>query len=94
MSAQHTPGPWSVVCVVYGSNVHPDIAWIGYGSCRPKSEHQANARLIAAAPDMLEALMKADKFISNYSSESRKGSFERMKMEVKAAIAKAKGEKP
>ena len=43
----HTPGPWFIdmtqpgKAVVYGPN----------GSC--KEEHQANARLIAAAPDLL-----------------------------------------
>lgn len=70
MSAQHTPGPWvsskfgfqvltgdswSTVCTLKG-----DARWEdGRGDYAPEYEWQrqeANARLIAAAPDLLEAL--------------------------------------
>jgi hypothetical protein len=58
----HTPGPW---CVAFGARleIHGPKDEIGWpksivwnaGLCTDK-ESQANARLIAAAPDMLEAL--------------------------------------
>ncbi len=59
MAAQHTPGPW--IAETVGSNIHitidrpdkPPIAWVG-GQTAPHAK--ANARLIAAAPDLLKAL--------------------------------------
>jgi hypothetical protein len=67
MSAQHTPGPW----LVEAKNCHTgDIAtvhntddeWVTIYAPRwmetglDKHEQSANARLIAAAPDLLAAL--------------------------------------
>lgn len=61
MSAQHTPGPWIAV----GAWVeHPDDSIPDICTCDPEDmgqegrsdkEIRANARLIAAAPDLLEA---------------------------------------
>ena len=56
---KHTPRPW----IVNGTNIfqydHSGRV-VAIASCSvialPYKEHQANARLIAAAPDMLEAL--------------------------------------
>ena len=62
MSTQHTPGPWKVVTswedfMVEGPNREEIIFQDGpYGTPTIK---QANARLIAAAPDLLEALKLA-----------------------------------
>lgn len=57
MSAQHTPGPWKTNGDPYvstGDGKHS----IAFTDCRGISdaEAKANARLIAAAPDLLEAL--------------------------------------
>ncbi len=63
MSAQHTPGPWNVA--TYGDvlRLHVkrgslSLAEILEWSAGPESRAQveANARLIAAAPDLLDAL--------------------------------------
>jgi hypothetical protein len=57
MSAKHTPGPWGVEkyepsCLTMGGqalgHVAPDTA--------SSEEREVNARLIAAAPELLEAL--------------------------------------
>lgn len=56
MDAQHTEGPWVIVDKGDGANIEPSIAWIGFGSAHPTAEHKANARLIAAAPDLLATL--------------------------------------
>ena len=68
MSSQHTPGPWAFaegdkdrreVSRIHKAN---DAEWlIGYAICESMNRHQraediANARLIAAAPDLLRAL--------------------------------------
>jgi hypothetical protein len=59
MTAKHTPGPWKAIRALIVMDVaeRPVIAQM----CDPAGsyhEMQANARLIAAAPDMLEALTK------------------------------------
>lgn len=66
MSA-HTPGPWSsfiagrTISISIGNDANGRvpcvIGWTGFDSCGlPLKEQAANARLIAAAPDLLEAL--------------------------------------
>lgn len=54
--SKHTKGEWEAREDGHGCRIEPSIAWIGYGSAHPKAEHEANARLIAAAPDLLTAL--------------------------------------
>ena len=65
MSAKHTPGPWSyprypngVSTLVYAAaGGKPEafpVASATYGV--PDEEREANARLIAAAPELLETL--------------------------------------
>jgi hypothetical protein len=59
MNTKHTPGPWNYA---HGSTdllTHDgdDVAYVDTAiPNRSKSEQLANARLIAAAPDLLEAL--------------------------------------
>jgi len=60
-AVKHTPGPWHVegmyVCPVgYQSN---PICGVSRYLGQPDENISANARLIAAAPDMLEALKEA-----------------------------------
>lgn len=65
MNAQHTPGPWSVCHWMVGNNTPTGEITI----CGPEGDehictmdgnedNQSNAALIAAAPDMLEALQR------------------------------------
>jgi hypothetical protein len=54
--ARHTAGAWPLHDIGYGIRIG-DIAWIGFGSAYSKEEHRANARLIAASPDLLEAVI-------------------------------------
>ena len=72
------------------------VHWDGFEqefweSARGKKEMHANARLIAAAPDLLEALEElADLFDAMVSGEYQPDSF--TTQPAHAAIAKAKGE--
>ena len=95
MEAKYTPGPWKIGGVVDGAEMsnatvtasNRIVADVGF-----ESNGSANARLIAAAPEMLEAL------------EDIVQQFERTRIMVgtdladsirvfgKQAIAKAKGE--
>lgn len=102
--SKHTPGPWHVVeemdddgDVLY--SIEADN--VPVADIYRKAEHEANARLIAAAPELLEALMS----ILDYAPEmelciaSRYGGdsftyvgFSGHIADAKAAIAKATGE--
>ena len=109
MSAQHTPGPWWLQADGAGWYVEctPErgysVAYIRSEVAEddpdtPDAEKEANARLIAAAPDLLEALKELSRsFIGTYSDDQRSDDeinnhrehWERM---ARAAIAKATGE--
>lgn len=52
MSAKHTPGPWNVSVDGYIESTDSIIASL----CDETESSYANASLIAAAPDLLEAL--------------------------------------
>jgi len=59
--AQHTPGSWAVTGTSVHSQARNGQNWICQGpndspAAPPLAEREANARLIAAAPDLLAAL--------------------------------------
>ena len=100
---KHTPGPWTA------GRLHPDgtIA-IGSGSqfiakCAPSmgsrssvDEFSANARLIAASPDLLSAL---DLLVTHADPDTHDGEYSHVEMadlyhaiaDARAAIARARG---
>lgn len=84
--AKHTPGPWFA-----------GTGWIGAGHvkdghvvCRlpnfPYGNSEANANLIAAAPEMLEALELTKRVFENYGASAG------VCKQIEAVIRKAKGE--
>ena len=95
MKTQHTHGPWSrldrpensledariLTHITNGSHI---ICTLGTSCTDGSPNHLANARLIAAAPEMLDALQAVADFFSE-----RDGL---LPDQVRAAIAKAKGE--
>ena len=91
MTTKHTPGPWHVgglqgtgrAAIVYSPDGYSICDCKSYHGKREWSEMEANARLIAAAPDLLAALEYW--FDSNADSKKLAGM-------ARAAIAKAKGE--
>lgn len=99
MSAQHTPGPWSLevaeitqtgdlFCAIDGV----DSAGVVYATLRDRDELLANARLIAAAPELLEA---DEKLTSAFACHGRDELPDYLVEGVEAlwaAIAKARGE--
>jgi len=85
--SQHTPGPWKVLLdpryAVYVIGTHSDGDGMYNAICFTK-KRDANAHLIAAAPDMLEAL----KEITGNTCKSA----HEMNIEIaKRAITKAEG---
>jgi len=91
---KHTPGPW----VVYddsndGKTNRIEIAARGKTVARiyhsVPAEDLPNARLIAAAPDLLEALKDTLQLLEVYCEDFEEGT----RKQARAAIAKAEGRK-
>lgn len=93
MSAQHTPGPWEVWPYGDPRVVNSEIGWTIYTIEDPAPAdlptHLANARLIAAAPDMKEALTWALAELEGRASYSEPGQRDRCLERVRAALAKS-----
>ncbi len=93
--ARHTPGPWSMIHEFdyEPSYIDAPPSSTGYDesmeickvSCQDEEAQRANARLIAAAPDLLQALEKMYE-ICNMAPDSAPH-----RVLAKAAIDKAKG---
>jgi hypothetical protein len=83
---KHTPGPWSAI----GADVKTAgpasriICWAGIQSDVALDEVRANARLIAAAPDMLNALLDVLEYWDDPDM-----SMSELKERVRDAVAKA-----
>lgn len=90
MERKWTPGPWSIstendVCAQIDGEYH--AVCTDQFCYAPASEQKANAHLIAAAPDLYEALDKVNRWFNG--SENELGMILR---EAVAALAKARGE--
>lgn len=102
-NAKHTPGPWYVFgnghCVGGPfSSDDPDESGrktAGIAMCgmrlRSPDESEANARLIAAAPDLLTTLEHIAGVSKRHTDGSARFDAELLK-DIRKAIAKAKGE--
>lgn len=59
MKSTHTPGPWEIYgCTLYAGTYPVARTWDSEYSGLPEPEREANARLIAAAPELL-AIIRA-----------------------------------
>ena len=87
--SKHTPGPWAIYVNAPSDIVIRKMSKDGYELCSIArvSSGYANARLIAAAPELLEALQK---IAGNTYDEWTNGA-EAARI-ARAAIAKATGE--
>ncbi len=66
--AKHTPGPWMSIGITPHEQIVREengevVAFVPHNMSR--NEYEANARLIAAAPDMLATLKDAQEFLRN-----------------------------
>ena len=68
----HTPGPWKKACVSWGSYFEPPSVGVNLPNQKQirigkenDPEDEANAALIAAAPDLLEALKQISEAYGN-----------------------------
>jgi hypothetical protein len=99
-TAQHTPGPWQPFEILDGiaikDNRNVTIAICDYATDADaievsEWETEANAHLIAAAPELFAALEDFFNIMHDYQSSVRKGYVKHAMDMARAAIAKAKG---
>jgi len=94
MKTKHTPGNWyhsengrdTYIYLEDGGNHHKGM--IGKVS-KQQNEYEANAKLIAAAPELLEILMKIDMSIDEASSKITGHRMFKVWPEIQVAIQKA-----
>lgn len=103
MSAKHTPGPWSAS--MWTDEIAGSVGWsisAGNPSYRvptntfegDEEEAKANARLIAAAPELLEFAIAAMDYLQHPDGHHLPpGTWFKLNEQVRAAIAKATGER-
>lgn len=100
----HTPGPWEVFAVMnigegqkkyiggYIAGVRVDVCQIQFTSTITKEERDANASLIAAAPELLEACRIALQGLEDYGHNKEwENNLIADIRTLQAAIAKAEG---
>lgn len=69
---KHSPGKWEAECVGHGGpGDNPEEVWeVNNGHARiAEYMTEADARLVAAAPEMLEALKKARAWVAMYHNQ-------------------------
>jgi len=96
--SKHTPGPWTpqdnATAEDHEMPIYCGDLWIASvfdsGGDRPDGESEANANLIASAPDLLEALQHARGWFLAAGFERRPGGKEAL-TQYNAAIDKATG---
>lgn len=88
----HTPGPWTVSYNPYGVHSYM-IKSQKKRICdvRGNIERKCNAYLIAAAPEMLEALQWASALLNNSDALASHEQRREAEVRISAAIAKADG---
>lgn len=92
----HTKGPWEpgpldgVGPVEVYTPGHHRIASILATGLAATDQSKANARLIAASPDLLAVAIEAENWFDNHGAEDDEGAQMLLSM-FRAAIAKAKG---
>ena len=89
-TAEHTPEPWKVVgSEVWGPRRRITMGKGAYDE-KDRAIRNANARLIAAAPDLLKALKRLNNAVgSGFPSDSKL--IEELRSDASRAIAKAEG---
>jgi hypothetical protein len=97
MSAKHTPGPWwhdddkEVGCIVICAPDGDGVPWQIASMCDigPSGDEEANARLIAAAPELLAALKSAAQCLAWHCTRLGRVKDREIVQDAFAAIAKA-----
>ena len=86
MDPKHTPGPWQVVGSYIVADLTLAVAQVsGPNRADLRETRQANRRLIAAAPDLLAALLRCASYLEDLPFPEGRGALD----QAQAAITKA-----
>ena len=96
-TAKHTPGPWKVEADGLSVSTVSDFGhdqWARLAVCAsdPHGHGEANARLIAAAPDLLKALERVLYIRDSLQGNAAAQAWDKLDGEARAALKLAKGE--
>lgn len=100
VTSGHTPGPWKIVSRSVADDGWNIYAESDYGigktwDCNGFAENEANARLITAAPELLEALKACEALIVDLAESGDAGFWDAGEapevIAARSAIAKAEG---
>lgn len=82
----YTPGPWRIVTdgISHWLEIEPNRITL-------VRANREDLSLLAASPDLLAALDKAEDFISGFEGDELQEGIDELLAEIRAAIAKAKG---
>ena len=100
MTQKHTPGPWHLgqdrnyeaALVAENGETVARAAWTGGSGCELEIDKAADARLIAAAPELLEALEAARDTLKAHQMDYADSGYLTAIEDAEAAIARARGE--
>ncbi len=91
----HTPGPWHVKAGQSCQHVVSEDGYFSTGCISFDGQSDANARLIATAPELLAACREVDAFVAIDEKDGSDGlwtdDYRALVEIVRAAIAKAEG---
>ena len=99
MKTKHTPGPWKVnlngAVLSFNGDIIPHLMTLTRSGEITESEYEANARLIVAAPELLEALKIASKKLNalyaGRTPNDETSVIDSLIQDIESAIAKAEG---
>ncbi|MEQ5789051.1 hypothetical protein J3454_14235 [Erythrobacter sp. NFXS35] len=91
--AVHTPGPWVVRTLEnFGWNIVHYVGGDKFAIARvAKVTSEADARLIAASPCLLDALKLAENFMAGFEGDELQEDVDDRLTKIRAAIARAEG---
>ena len=101
--AQHTPGPWkatygndmSISIVAPGNAVYDELSICRVSAKDNSKEREQNARLIASAPELLEALedilLGAEAYAKTVTNPEYRAMWDGQLAKARSAIARAEG---
>jgi len=98
MTAAHTPGPWHIVvrASINGARIASSkgvvVGGVSSAADKPLDQKNADAQLIASAPDLLEALKEAQQNWHHMIGLSSPTEHHRLNERMSAAIKKATGD--
>lgn len=89
----HKPGPWQFDGPPHNHIVWDDkgdrICFMAHSGGKAPDRDTATARLIAGAPDLLDALNEAESFISGFEDDELQEGVDDMLRRIRGAISKA-----